>query len=122
MKICVPVGENKGMDSVCYGHFGSAPYFVIFDTEAGKLEVLDNGNSNHVHGQCNPVGTLMECGADCIIVAGMGARAVQMLQNANIRVYRAERPFKIGEMAKDVNSYIQREMTVQDSCRDHTCG
>lgn len=122
MKICVPVGENKGMDSVCYGHFGSAPYFVVYDTDTMKLEMINNGNTDHVHGQCNPVGTLMNCGADCIIVAGMGARAVQLLQSAGIKVYWAERAFTIGDLARDVNSYIQREMTVQDSCRDHACG
>ena len=29
MKVCVPVSENKGMESVPFGHFGSAPEFII---------------------------------------------------------------------------------------------
>jgi len=33
MKICMPVSEAKGMDSVIYGHFGSAPFFAVYDTD-----------------------------------------------------------------------------------------
>ena len=40
MKVCVPVSENKGMESVPFGHFGSAPEFVICDLQAGLKRML----------------------------------------------------------------------------------
>jgi len=29
MKVCFPVKSNEGMDSTPYGHFGTAPMFVV---------------------------------------------------------------------------------------------
>ena len=31
MKICVPVEVNNGFESRPFGHFGSAPMFVVYD-------------------------------------------------------------------------------------------
>ncbi len=33
MKICFPVNSENGLDSIVFNHFGSAPFFIIFDTE-----------------------------------------------------------------------------------------
>jgi hypothetical protein len=33
MKICIPTETNEGKSAAVYGHFGSAPYFTIIDTE-----------------------------------------------------------------------------------------
>ena len=32
MKICIPTETNSGKEAMVYGHFGSAPFFTIFDT------------------------------------------------------------------------------------------
>ncbi len=44
MKICFPVKEDKGLDSVLYGHFGTAPIFIVCDTETGEFEAVENGH------------------------------------------------------------------------------
>jgi len=31
MKICMPVQDAKGHDYFIYGHFGSAPFFALFE-------------------------------------------------------------------------------------------
>ncbi len=31
MKICFPVEQHEGLESQVYGHFGSAPSFVVVD-------------------------------------------------------------------------------------------
>ena len=46
MKICIPTETNQGNTAQVYGHFGSAPYFTIYDTEAKSLEVVDNAVSS----------------------------------------------------------------------------
>ena len=38
MKVCIPVEENKGLDSKPYVHFGSSPIFVVCDLESGELK------------------------------------------------------------------------------------
>ena len=58
MKVCIPVEENKGLDSKPYGHFGSAPIFVVCDLESGEVKSLDNGDLDHEHGKCQPLKAL----------------------------------------------------------------
>ena len=36
MKICIPVNENNGVDSSVSAHFGSAPFFMIVDSDTGS--------------------------------------------------------------------------------------
>jgi len=36
MRVCFAIREDKGMESQVYNHFGSAPAFVIVDTELNK--------------------------------------------------------------------------------------
>ena len=33
MKVCFAVEINHGIESAIYGHFGSAPHFVMVDTD-----------------------------------------------------------------------------------------
>ena len=44
MKLCIPTETNEGKNAKVYGHFGSAPYFTIVDTEKDTVEVIDNAN------------------------------------------------------------------------------
>jgi hypothetical protein len=58
MKICFPTENLKGLDSIVYGHFGSAPGFVIVDTESTDIEEIKNGDLHHAHGMCQPLKAL----------------------------------------------------------------
>jgi hypothetical protein len=55
MKIGFAVQTNEGMESRVYDHFGSAPAFIIVDTEGKEVQTVNNKDLNHVHGACNPV-------------------------------------------------------------------
>jgi predicted Fe-Mo cluster-binding NifX family protein len=37
MRIVLPVGDNNGADSEVFNHFGSAPFFAIFDTDSQNV-------------------------------------------------------------------------------------
>ena len=45
MKICVPVEVNNGLASKPFGHFGSAPMFVVCDLESGNLSLDEAVNA-----------------------------------------------------------------------------
>ncbi len=62
MKICFPVELDKGLESEVYGHFGSAPVFVVFDTEAKSISTINNQDLGHTHGMCNPLKALLLAG------------------------------------------------------------
>lgn len=88
MKVCIPVVENKGMESLPYGHFGSAPEFVVCDLEAGTVETINNGDLGHEHGKCQPLKALSGNKVDAVIVGGIGAGAIMKLNEMGTKVYR----------------------------------
>jgi len=71
MKICMPVLDEKGMDSVVYGHFGSAPFFAVYDTDKKDVSFVNNNEREHEHGQCMPVAALQKIGAEAVLCKGM---------------------------------------------------
>jgi len=90
MKICFPVIAVQGLESVVNEHFGSSRQFVIVDSESGQLSTIDNRDIEHQHGACNPVGALGGHHVDAVVVGGIGAGAVARLQQAGIKVFKAQ--------------------------------
>ena len=89
MKVCFPAEVLQGMNSTVYGHFGSAPGFVIVDTDNMSLTEIQNGDQHHVHGMCQPLKALGGKTVDAVVVAAIGMGALTGLQAQGIRVYRA---------------------------------
>ncbi len=89
MRLCFPASELKGLDSPVYGHFGSAPGFVIVDTESGEVEEVRNSDLHHAHGMCQPLKALGGRPVDGVAVGGIGMGALMKLQAQGITVYRA---------------------------------
>lgn len=89
MKICIPVQENKGMESVPFNHFGSAPMFVICDLDNNEVRSIGNGDLGHEHGKCQPIKALSGETVDAVIVGGIGQGAIMKLNSMGIKVYRA---------------------------------
>ncbi len=120
MKICIPTETGEGKSAQVYGHFGSAPFFTIYDTEAKSMEVIGNANSHHEHGTCNPIAALQGKSVDVVVTGGMGARAVMMLNASGIRVYRAV-PGSVENILSTFNSEDLEELTPQNACASHGC-
>jgi predicted Fe-Mo cluster-binding NifX family protein len=120
MKLCVPTETNEGKEARVYGHFGSAPYFTIVDTEKDAVEVIDNVHQHHSHGMCQPMNALAGKEIDAVVTGGMGARAVQRLNEGGIKAYRAIP----GTVAELVGQFIQgglEEITINNACAQHGC-
>lgn len=120
MKICIPTETGEGKTALVYGHFGSAPYFTIYDTEAQSLEVVDNANNHHEHGTCNPVAALQGRAVDVVVTGGMGARAVMMLNQTGIKVFRAVAG-TVENIISTFDAQNLEELTVQNACASHSC-
>jgi predicted Fe-Mo cluster-binding NifX family protein len=89
MRICIPVTENRGLESLVSMHFGSAPFFALTDTETGAVDGLVNQNEHHAHGMCRPLDALAGHAIDALVVGGIGMGALMKLQAAGIKVFRA---------------------------------
>jgi predicted Fe-Mo cluster-binding NifX family protein len=120
MKICMPVGDENGLSSVIYGHFGSAPFFALFDTETQNVSIVNNSLGEHEHGQCMPVDAIRALKAEAVLCKGMGMRAANLLITAGIK------PFLVDAttVSDAIGKYHAQDVRVLDestSCREHGC-
>jgi len=115
MKICVPVEVNEGLDSKPFGHFGSAPMFVVCDLESGDISTINNGDLGHEHGKCQPIKALSGNVVDAVIVGGIGQGAIIKLNSMKIKVYRAQ-----GKTIEE-NLNLLKENKLQEFPTNHTC-
>lgn len=90
MKICFPVTADEGLESAVYGHFGSAPLFLLVDTDTAMVKAVGNNDLHHAHGQCSPLRAFGDAAAEAIVVGGIGGGALRGLQAAGLKVFRAE--------------------------------
>jgi predicted Fe-Mo cluster-binding NifX family protein len=123
MKVGFAVQLNQGLDSVVYGHFGSAPAFVIVDTDLKQVSSVDNTNSHHVHGACNPIMALGGNTIDVMVVGGIGPGAIMKLNAMGVKVYRAGAA-TVNENIALLGENRLQELSMNDSCREHggQCG
>jgi len=120
MKICIPTETGEGKTAQVFGHFGSAPFFTIYNTETLALEIVENGNSHHEHGACNPLAALQGKAVDVVVTGGMGARAVMMLNAQGIKVFRAV-PGTVDTIIGNFSAQDLEELTVSNACASHSC-
>ena len=121
MKVCVPVEVNNGLESVPYGHFGSAPMFLVYDTENKEIKNLQNGDLEHEHGKCQPIKALSGEVVDAVIVGGIGQGAISKLNSMGIKVYKA----CSGDLHNNVQSLEANnleEFASNHSCDHDGCG
>ena len=121
MKICFPVEIDKGLDSDVFGHFGSAPFFVVFDTQAKSINTINNQDLGHVHGMCNPLKALNGKMVDTIVVGGIGAGAINKLNAMGIKVFKASGG-SVQENLGLFESNTLAEMNVKHACGGHDGG
>ena len=118
MKIGFAVQFNEGMESIVYDHFGSAPAFIIVDTEQNQVLGLDNKNMHHEHGACNPIMALNGNQIDAMIVGGIGGGALMKLNAMGIKVYGAGATTVKENIALLADHRLQ-ELSMDNSCKAH---
>jgi predicted Fe-Mo cluster-binding NifX family protein len=109
---------DEGKESVVYGHFGSAPAFLIVDTETDQVLVLSNRNTHHEHGMCNPISALNGNHVDAMIVGGIGPGALMKLNAMGIKVFRSGAS-TVNENLVLFGSNRLQELTMDESCQAH---
>jgi len=123
MKIGFAVQMDSGMESIIYGHFGSAPAFIIVDTELNTATGLNNRNMHHEHGACNPIMALNGTQINAMVVGGIGPGALMKLNAMGIKVYAAG-AMTVQENVQLIAENQLQELSMENSCRQHQgqCG
>jgi predicted Fe-Mo cluster-binding NifX family protein len=121
MKVCFPVMSNNGLESPVFGHFGSAPMFMVVNTETMELTEISNQDLHHAHGSCSPLRALGGRQVDAIVVGGIGAGALLGLNRAGLKVYHAQGA-TIAENLAWMAQVELPELKPGQTCGGHGCG
>jgi len=120
MRICIPTETNTGLKAKVNAHFGSAPYFTIYDTDKEKIETISNSNQHHSHGMCQPLGALANMAIDIIVCGGMGARAVMKLNEGGIKAFKVSGG-TVADLLKRYKHGDLQEITPEAACDHSDC-
>ncbi len=118
MRICIPVDEDNGVKSVVSEHFGSAPFFMIVDTESKTCKTLPNTNRHHGHGMCAPLQSLQDEQLDAVAVQNIGAGAIGKLQSAGIQALQCNELTVEATLAALQNGLLS-PMSPGETCAHH---
>lgn len=115
MKVCIPVEVSEGLKSKPFGHFGSAPMFLVYDLESKELSQISNGDLGHEHGKCQPIKALSGSVVDAVIVGGIGQGDISKLNSMGIKVYKAQ----ADTIEENINLFNENKLDEFPS--NHTC-
>jgi predicted Fe-Mo cluster-binding NifX family protein len=118
MKVCFPVEIEQGMKSEVYGHFGSAPVFIIVETENNNITTINNNDQHGEHGSCNPLKKFNSRQVDALVVAGIGTGALNILNQSGIKVFKAQAP-TVHENIALLKAGNLPEFSPQHTCAGH---
>ena len=118
MKAGFAVKVDKGLESTVFNHFGSAPAFIIVDTELNRVETLKNSNAKHAPGTCNPAAALGGKRVDVVVVGSIGTSAIMKMNKMGIKVLRAGAA-KVSENMDLLVENKLNEISPHDSCSRH---
>ena len=121
MKLCVPISEDKGLESIPYGHFGSAPAFLLVDTDTNVTSQIPPTSSTHGQGGCAPAEELAQHSVDAVLVGGIGRGAIMSLNGAGIKVYCAI-PGTVADNVQALKDGNISEMDPSGACAGYSGG
>jgi predicted Fe-Mo cluster-binding NifX family protein len=121
MKVCFPVVEVNGIASEVYGHFGSAPAFIIVETQNNNVTVINNKDQQHAHGACNPLKKFDNQQVDALVVSGIGMGALTVLNQSGIKVFQAQSQ-TVNENIELMKAGRLPEFVPQNTCAGHGHG
>ena len=116
MKVGFAVQTMEGIESKVYDHFGSAPAFIIVDTNGEEVLTVNNQNLHHVHGACNPIMALDGKSVDAMVVGGIGSGAITKLNAMGVKVYATAAP-TVKENLELLSQKKLEEFSVYNACR-----
>lgn len=118
MHIWIPIEEDNGLKSRVCPHFGSAPNYILVDSDTMGFEVIANRNAQHEHGNCQPLHALIGHRVDAVVVEGIGLGALMGLHSGGILVYSSQ----YESVEETVRAYIEgqlSEVTPANACSHH---
>ncbi|MFO7883300.1 MAG: NifB/NifX family molybdenum-iron cluster-binding protein, partial [Desulfobacteraceae bacterium] len=111
IKAIVPVHSKDGINSRIHGHFGRAPYFMVFTLNGKEIEVL-NYYENEFLDQSEHIGlkvvrAISAYSADLLFAANVGEISFHMLKNNFVDIYKVNKEISVADA---VHAYQNNEL------------
>ena len=120
MQICFPIAEDRGLESELYGHFPSAPLFLIVDSATDTAAPLANCDPESPYAGCNPFRALAGRTIDAIVVDAIGDDALSTMNLCGFRVYQARSRSLPDSLARIAKNGLD-ELMMQESAGAGRC-
>ena len=118
MQVVFPSNSDLGLTGSVYNHFGSAPFFVLVDTETNEYQVIPNKDKDHDHGHCRPMKAMDGLLPQAVVVGGIGKGALKKLTDSGVKVFRASEGSVKHNLAL-LQSQRLAEFTQMQTCGGH---
>jgi len=87
MKLCI-TSTGTSLDSNVDPRFGRCPYFIIYDTDSGTFESIENASRQAMGGAGIQAGQFIASKEVVAVITGnFGPNAFRVLQTAKIKMY-----------------------------------
>lgn len=108
MKIAVPA-ETPNLNNPVCPSFGRTPYFVLYDTDNGKYDFLDNSAAASQGGAgIKTAQMLVDLDAKVLITHRCGENAAEVLNSADIEIFKA----RAGTIQDNITGYNDGKLSV----------
>lgn len=121
MEVAFPTEVDQGINSQVHNHFGTAPLFIIAETDTHATETRINPDTNHPHGKCRPLSMLGGKKVSAVAVGTIGPTALRKLQAEGIKIYRAVEG-TVRENLDLIQSDLLPEVQPGQTCSGHDHG
>jgi len=91
MRYLIPLENDLGSHSRISSHFGRSPYYavVFHDPSSGEIRAeIKSASSEARGGACSAGDMVRKFGVDAVIVKGIGVRAIRVLQELGVKIYK----------------------------------
>jgi len=106
MKIAIPVDEKNENSRICVS-YGRAPYYMIFDSDSEKVEVVQNNAADSAGGAgIKAAQLLVNHKVNILITERCGQNAADVLIAGNIKIYRATKAL----VMDNLKAFLQGEL------------
>lgn len=118
MKIAIALEENK-YESQVDKRFGRAAYFLIIDIETKKYKIVENEAKNEVSGAgLKVIRNLIAWKVDEIVAEEVGPKAVMLIKELEIPIYKLGNINKVEEVLKAYNQKNLKNLIFRTNVKD----
>lgn len=113
--------DESGLQSQVSGHFGRAPYFLLFNTTSGEARVVAHRSVHTGQSQQQPPEFLRDQGVEIMLCGNLGPKAVKMFEGFGVEVYSGAN----GTAEQAISLFKENKLqmaTDQNACAEHRHG